>query len=95
MPKVTMLRSAGHASATDEATTEVTTTEVSPAEVSPAHPATDVTSATPDVASAAAVPAATATCEGVGRENAAAQRRGDDDNSDSLHHGFLRFLHVS
>jgi hypothetical protein len=60
--------------------TEVTTAEVSATEVSAAaRPGADVT----------------AKREGIGRESGTAQRRRDNNNSDSLHHGFLRFLHVS
>jgi hypothetical protein len=87
---------AGHGAAepsADGAPTKVSGRTQTATEVSAAHATADVTSthATAPVTAAAA----TTACCGVGRDSGASQRRGHNDNCDSLHHGFLRFLHVS
>jgi hypothetical protein len=97
--EVAMPPSTGHASATEVTTAEMSATEVSAAKVSAAEvsatdPPADVTAATSDVPSSSSASAA-ATREGIGRESGTAQRCGDNSNSDSLQHGFLRLLHIS
>jgi hypothetical protein len=90
--EVAMPPSTGHASATEVTTAEMSATEVSATKVSATDPPADVTAATSDVPSSAS---AAATREGIGRESGTAQRCGDNSNSDSLQHGFLRLLHIS